>query len=461
MIFLYLGSIIGRVKEVFTGSGNAFYIALITVLFSCSVSRAQTDSTLHRQVWNFHYQSTVITQQHPAFSAKYSGVNSLDHTSEFHSSISSTLYFGARLWKGASAYFNPELSGGEGFSRTTGIAGFPNGEVYRVSDPKPHIYIARIYFTQVIALGNTYSAAEDELNQLASVVPDTYFSITAGKFSLMDFFDDNAFSHDPRTQFYNWALMGNGAWDYAANTRGYTNGVIFTYHRPGWDVRTAWVMVSIVANGQVMEQNMLRAGAWSIEYEKHYFFGGKAGTLRLISFLNRANMGSYKQAIQWGMDNAVTPSVDSVADGIKSKYGFGVNLEQQLGRSAGLFLRASWNDGLNETWEFTEIDRAFSLGIVWNGAPWHRSHDNLGMAQIINGLSPDHRDYLKAGGSGFIIGDGTLSYQPEMITEVYYSFMLGNTHMTLSPDYQLIIHPAYNTDRGPVQAFGMRMHVEY
>lgn len=443
-------------------STDKISLASGVALFLTLNIQAQTDSSLRNHPWNFHYQSTVISQQHPAFPSKYSGANSLDPTSEFHTSISSTLYFGWRLWKGAEAYFNPELSGGEGFSRTTGVAGFPNGEVYRVSDPRPHVYFARLYFTQVIPISHVYQPVSDDLNQLPGRLSERYISFTAGRFSVMDFFDDNTFSHDPRTQFFNWALMGNGAWDYAANTRGYTYGMVLQYVEPQWALRSAFVLMPTHANGSVMDFNLARSGSQFIEYDRNYSLSGNAGTVRLIAYLNRAtHMGSYAKAIEWGVIHASPPSIDSVAGTGRSKFGFGINVEQKLGNNTGLFFRAGWNDGRNETWAFTEIDRTATLGIVLNGLLWRRKDDRMGLAQIINGISTPHRNYLEAGGYGFIIGDGALNYKPEMITELYYSFVISGSNMSLSPDYQLILNPAYNRDRGPVQSFGMRMHIEY
>lgn len=441
---------------------DKIFLFFLVICISIPNVQGQPDSSSQGQHWNFHYQSTVISQQHPSFHSKYTGANSLDPTSEFHTSISSTLYFGWKLWKGAEAYFNPELSGGEGFSRTTGVAGFPNGEVYRVSDPRPHVYIARLYFIQVIPISQVYQPVSDDLNQLPGRLPERYLSFTAGRFSVMDFFDDNTFSHDPRTQFFNWALMGNGAWDYAANTRGYTYGIVIQYIEPQWALRSAFVLMPTHVNGSVMDFNLAQSGSQFIEYDRNYSFSGNAGTFRLIAYLDRAPlMGSYQKAVEWGIIRDLSPSVDSVAGTGRSKFGFGINVEQKVGNNTGLFFRAGWNDGRNETWAFTEIDRTATLGIVLNGLLWRRKDDRMGLAQIINGISTPHRNYLEAGGNGFIIGDGALNYKPEMITELYYFFVISGSNMSLSPDYQFILHPAYNNDRGPVHVFGMRMHIQY
>jgi high affinity Mn2+ porin len=452
-----------QIKPSLMTFSRKYFIFILLILFFLTFSnrlKASMDSLKTDQKWNFHFQNTVINQIHPAFRADYNGRNSLDPTSENHTSISGTLFFGAQLWKGAEAYFNPEITGGAGFSQTTGIAGFPNGEVYRVSDASPHIYIARFYFKQIFALSNDFSVQKDEINQIATRLPSSYFSVVAGKFSVMDFFDGNKYSHDPRNQFFNWALMGNGAWDYPANTRGYTFGITTEYVKPKWALRFSAVMVPVEANGAIMDWNILRSRSESMEFEHQYTIVNLKGTVRFMTYLTEARMGNYQKALEWGINHHSAPEIDSVQAVGRTKFGFGINIEQPISKTLGTFLRASWNDGKNQTWTFTEIDRHISAGFVLNGDSWKRKDDKLGFAQIVDGLSKVHRDYLKAGGYGFIIGDGNLNYGLEAISEIYYSFRLFKYDLWLTPNYQFILNPAYNKDRGPVHSFGMRMHVE-
>ena len=228
------------------------------MIFSFGLS-AQTDT--NRRFFNYHFQETIISQYHPIFSSLYSGENSLQSNAETATSYSTTLFLGFKLWKNGSFYFNPELSG---------VAGFPNGEVYRVSDPLPHIFFARFYYRQLFALSDKYEQQTDDANQLPVKVPEKYISLTIGKFSLLDFFDNNYYSHDPRTQFFNWALMGNGAWDYPANTRGYNYGFTTEYITPNFALRYAFVMMPVTANGSVMDQNILKANGQALEAEKNY-----------------------------------------------------------------------------------------------------------------------------------------------------------------------------------------------
>ena len=450
------------VKTINTAKISFFFPIIICSLAISTLVQAQTaNDSIKSSNWNFHFQNTVIGQYHPTFHANYSGINSLDPKAEFPISVTGTLFFGAKLWKGAEVYFNPEISGGSGFSKTTGVAGFPNGEVYRVSDAAPKVYVARLFLKQVFSLDDEFENVTDDLNQIATRKPTSYFAIYAGKYSVMDYFDNNKYSHDPRTQFYNWALMGNGAWDYPANTRGYDYGLTFELVKPQWALRFSAVMVPINANGWIMDPDVKRSRSEALEFEHKYILGNQSGIIRFMTYLNEARMGNYLQAIEWGKIHKVAPDIDSVQSIGRTKYGFGINVEQSLSKNLGMFLRTGWNDGHNETWAFTEIDHHISFGFMFNGSWWNRKNDNFGIAQIVNGISKEHQDYLKSGGYGFIIGDGNLNYRPEFITELFYSFKLQHYPWWISPDFQYIIDPAYNKDRGPVLVLGIRSHVEF
>lgn len=421
---------------------------------------ASDPDTLRDQFWNYHFQLTVLPQYHPAFKAGYTGDNSLQKCEESTVSISASISLGMRLWKRAQVYFNPEVSGGSGFSFTHGVAGFPNGEVYRVSDPSPHIYIGRFYLRQLFALSKTSHRVDDESGQLAGWEPDSYISLIAGKFSMMDMFDENTYAHDPRTQFYNWALMGNGAWDYPANVRGYDYGLALEFVRPKWAIRTAFVALPKEANGQQMEFDPTKSFGTALEFERSYKLGQRKGKLRAMVYFNMAPMGNYDQSVELGKLDDTVPDITLTRTPGRTKYGCGINLEQEVAKDLGLFMRAGWNDGRNETWVFTEIDRTVTLGLNLKGSWWKRAGDDLSVALIMNGISSQHSAYLKAGGMGFIIGDGNLNYAPEFIGEIYYSFQFFGKLLWICPDYQFILNPAYNQDRGPANAFGLRVHVE-
>jgi high affinity Mn2+ porin len=405
---------------------------------------------------SFHFQQTTVYQMQPGVNGSYFSDFSLSPKQEDAISLTTTLFLGIKLWKGAEAYFNPELAGGSGLSKARGIAGFTNGETFRIGDPSPQPYIARAFITQKFALNNNKIWQSDGLNKIASFQPEKYFSITAGKFSLADYFDNNSYSHDPRSQFLNWSLMSNGAWDYAANTRGYTVGIVLQYVSPTWSFRYAGALVPENANGPILEGNFVKYNSQVIELEKSIKIKNRKGILKLLLFNNIANMGNYAKATSMASHN-----ITLARNGASNKYGFGLNYEQQINDNIGLFSRLSWNDGINETWAFTEIDQSISAGISMNGKMWNRDEDLLGIAFVANGISTDHANYLKAGGRGFMIGDGNLNYGNEMIFELFYNLLLHEDHFWLAPDYQLVVNPAYNIDRGPANIFALRLHVEF
>jgi len=428
----------------------------ITIFLFAKTAVAQ--DTVKQENYGFHFQQTIITQYKPGFSAPYSGLNSLSPLTETQTSITSTFFGTARWWKGSQFTFDPELSGGAGLSQTLGIAGFPNGETFRVGGVQNKIYIARLFYQQSFEWGNEKDTLESDELQLAGLKSKRYFTFGIGKFNMGDFFDNNSFSHDPRSQFMNWALMDNAAWDYPANTRGYVLGAYTELGQPSWTLRFAVTMSVTHENSSTWDANVTRANTETAEYEKRYVINGQKGTVRVLGFLNNGKFGNYLDAIAL---NPKAPVVDSTQQYGRHKYGFGINTEQYLTKDFGVFAKASWNDGHTETWFFTEIDRSFTFGGVLNGDQWKRKDDEMGLGFIVNGLSAPHREYLADGGYGFLIGDGRLNYAPEMIAEFYYKLNAYQKKFFISPDYQFILHPAYNQDRGPVNVFSIRAHIEF
>ncbi|TPG64440.1 carbohydrate porin [Hymenobacter nivis] len=412
--------------------------------------------------WSVHFQQTVIQQWHNDLSPRYAGDHSLQARENAKLSLTTTLFLGRRLWKGAAIFFNPEVAGGSGLSGATGIGGAPNGETFRIGDPSPQVYLARLYLRQLWALGSDREQDEDDLNQLKGSRPARYLALNVGKFSIADYYDQNSYSHDPRTQFFNWSLMSAGGWDYPANVRGYTAGAVLEYVQPGLALRASATAMPTDANGPTLDFHYGKAQALTAEVTKTFSLRNHPGAVRLLGFRNQAAMGSYNLAVRNATGGAVPDVTAARAEG-RTKYGFVVNAEQEISKEVGVFGRFSYNDGHNETWAFTEIDRSLSVGITSTGARWKRPTDRLGAALVANGLSGDHRAYLAAGGSGFILGDGRLDYGLEYIGEVYYSIDFPRYHAALSPDYQIIINPGYNTSRlpGPVHVVALRLHVEF
>jgi high affinity Mn2+ porin len=415
---------------------------------------------------NLHMQATYILQYKPSFKSPYQGFNSLDSNEDHQNSLTATLFFGARLWKGGEVYINPELAAGSGLSGAVGMGGSSNGETFRVGNPAPTLYLGRAYLRQTFSLGSKQTAnletVGDGQNQLAGYEPKEYLRFYLGKLSLADLFDNNAFSNSPRMQFMNWALMNNGAWDYAANTRGYTYAFAAEVKKAEMKYKLVIAALPEEANGPELNTNLYEVYAINGQVERSINIGKRPGNIRLLGYYNTANLGNYENAIELANATNTEPSVNklSKAGASNNKFGIGLNFDQQLTDNLGLFGRIGWNDGNNQTWCFTEIDHTLSLGLSANGKGWGRDDDNLGFALVANGLSDQHRKYLALGGYGFILGDGALNYAPEGIAEAYYSFKPFDKDIWFSGDYQFCVNPGYNADRGPVHIFSLRVHAE-
>jgi high affinity Mn2+ porin len=409
-----------------------------------------------------HAQATMIDQYHGRITSPYQGPFSLSPDSENRTSLTSTLFLDARLWEfghySAEGVFNPELAGGRGFSGVNGIAGFTNGEITRVGQPQPTPYIARAILRQTWGLGGEQETAEDTANQIAGKRDVGRFTLSVGKFAFTDFFDNNVYSHDPRTQFMNWSMMYNGAWDYPANVRGYTYGLVAELNEKFWAVRYGLTAEPVVANGAPLDPRFASAhgqaleweGRWGLEEDEH------PGHLRLLAFLNRADMGNYGDALRL---TPVNPDVTATR-AYRYKYGFGISFDQELTRDLGAWARVGWNDGHSEAWAFTPIDRSLAGGLLLKGRRWARPDDTIGLGVVANGLAKSHREYLAAGGFDFNIGDGRLNYAWERTVETYYRAAVTK-NMFLTFDYQYVINPAYNRDRGPVSVYSVNAHIEF
>jgi high affinity Mn2+ porin len=430
-----------------------FYIYFCATTGCLAQDPAQANDT-----WNIHFQATSIGQEHGAFSSLYEGANSLPSVAEHRVSITGTIFLAVRLKKHWDFVINPEIAGGRGFGYVTGIAGFTNGEIPRVSSATPTFYAARAYARYTIPLGTGTEMVENSLNQPSGALPVERLTLVTGTFALTDFFDNNTYSHDPRSQFMNWSLMYNGAWDYPADTRGYTAGTLQELHMRNWALRTAVVMEPTAANGPTLDFRVGENRGTAVEFEHDLHLGTQHGTIRILGFENQERAGSYREALLDAKPGQ-TPDLDPTRRNGAKKYGFGLNFEQALSANAGVFGRYGWSDGKTESWAFTEIDRSLSGGLALRGRLWHRRNDSIGLGAARNYLSGDHRSYLAAGGLGFIIGDGRLNYRPEQIEEAYYALQVSK-QWTVTVDYQRVANPAYNRDRGPVSVAGLRLHWE-
>jgi high affinity Mn2+ porin len=406
--------------------------------------------------WNARFQTTYVWQGKAPFTAAYNGRNSLSPEREKSYSFTATAFLGMRPWAGGEFYFNPEVAQGVPLSNLTGLGGLSNGEIARTSGPKPKLYMARAFLRQSWGLGDSQDVVDSGANQLAGKVYQRQIALTVGKLSVTDIFDNNAYSHDPRTQFINWSLMNAGAYDYAADARGYSWGAALEYYYDAWALRAGRFIQPKLPNQLALDQKIFNHYGDQIEVTHGHVLSGQPGKIRLLAFRNRTLMSRFQDALDYAALHGGVPDINNVRNGEQIKYGFGLNLEQQLIPNIGVFGRANWADGKTETYAFTEIDHSLSAGTVIQGNVWSRIQDSVGIAFVQNGLSRQRRDYLSAGGISFFIGDGALNYRPENILETYYSLgAIKNTWLTL--DYQHIHNPAYNRDRGPVSIGAVRL----
>ena len=409
--------------------------------------------------WNLYYQATSIGDYHGNFPALYSGEHSLQNTWERDVSLTSTLYLGFRLPGNTQIYIDPELAGGRGFSGVNGVANSPNGELPRVASAAPKPYLARAYIVHDFGFGSEREDVSSDANQLAGSRPMTRYSITAGRFTVTDFFDNNRYTHDPRTQFMGWGVMYNGAWDYPADVRGYTWGWMHEFHTRRWSLRYASAAEPRVANGLRFDRRLFVNRGDMFEGEIHYLDGEHPGTLRLLGFINHADAGNYAAALRLSAQTGSVPDVTATRHNGTLKYGTGVNIEQQVTKDLGVFARLGWNDGKTESFAFTAIDRLATGGVSVAGPRWKRPDDTAATELTVSGLSGVHAAYLAAGGQDFLIGDGALNYAPEYVWESYYSARLFRGFFA-TIDLQHIANPAYNQARGPVWIPSARLHLE-
>jgi hypothetical protein len=431
-------------------------LRFLPALLALSLTPALAQEGFQDRFW-ISLQGNFIRQQNPAFNAKYSGDNSFQPEKGHATSRVETLYTGFQITKRLEILADFESAGGNGLSNALGIAGFTNVDVVRNPTLGENPYVSRVMLHYTIPLSRDLAEATRNPLSLAGTVPARRLELRVGKMSTVDFFDLNSAGSDSHLQFMNWAIVNNGAYDYAADTRGYTYGFVAEYYAPAWAARFGEMLMPTVANGIDLDWNLHRARGENFEFEYHT----KHGTiLRPLAFVNHANMGSYRDAINGflsGKDKV--PDVTLYRKQGRVKYGFGFNTEQQITDVWRAFGRLGWNDGANESYAYTEIDRTAEIGTDFRGKPWHRSQDKVGAAFVIDGISGDHRRYLQLGGQGFILGDGGLTYGLERIFETYYTAHIWRG-ISVAVDYQHVTNPGYNQDRGPASVVGMRIHFE-
>jgi high affinity Mn2+ porin len=420
-------------------------------------------------------QYTFVRQHQSRLTSPYQGPLSLDPNGGTEQTHTIGLYLGWALTSWAQIYLDTEKFMGAGVSKSVGLAGLTNGDVVREGAaglPKV-FYIARQYVRLMLPLAPGTTRVERGQDQLPGTEPATRLEFKFGALAASDDFDHNRYASSTRNQFMNWSLWANTAWDYAADTRGYTYGAVFGFVSPRWSLKYGAYLMPVKANGQELEDAPRRARGDNLELT---LSPAESGTvIRLLAYRNLARMGNYREALRIAAETGTVPNIVADDKEGRQKYGFGVNVEQPLADDGetGVFGRVGWNDGHTESFAFTEVDSLLSFGGQLSGSHWQRTEDRAGAAVAIEGLSGPHRDYLAAGGSGFLLGDGTLTYAHEQIFELYYRaqlpwppndrsavFQRYPLKVQVTPDFQYVRNPAYNRDRGPVKFWAIRFHLE-
>jgi high affinity Mn2+ porin len=414
---------------------------------------------VEQENWAIHGQATNVWLLQPAFRSPYRGTQSLRAGANGRETVDVTVYAGIRPWPGAEIWINPEVDQGFGLSDTFGVAGYVSGEAYKVGKAQPYVLVQRGFLRQTIDLGGETEKLGPDLNQLGGTQTANRLVFTIGKYSVVDIFDTNKYAHDARNDFFNWSIIDQGAFDYAANSWGYTYGGSAEWYQDWWTARAGVFDLSQAPNTAALSHGFGQ-GQFVAELEERHSLWDQPGKLKFLYWLTRGRLGTYLDAISLGATAGQTPSTSDVRR-FRTKDGFGLNLEQQLATDFGVFARASMSQGTVEEVDFTDINKSISGGLSLTGSRWGRPNDTVGLAGAINRISHQGKLYLAAGGLGGIIGDGQLpNAGPEQILEAYYSVALFNfAHFTA--DYQFIKNPAYNRDRGPVSVFGLRLHVQY
>jgi len=420
--------------------------------------------------WDWHVQNTDIYQGYPAFHSAYSGTNSLPAGGQMRETISLDVLLGVRLWPGAEAHVDGMMWQGYGLNNTLGADGFPSAEAVRLGTTLPNGSITRLFIRQTIGLGGEQEDVAAGPLALPGRQDVSRVTLTLGRLSVKDIFDNNTYAADARTQFMNWGLVANESWDYSADAIGFVTGFAAELNQPDWTLRYGFFQMPEVANSLTWEDRYLKwpydssahsgpfLKAWGMvtEFERRYTIGAHPGIVRLLAYVNQADMGNYQDAV-----SSPTRPADILASAAyRFKYGFAVNAEQELVKNVGAFSRVGWSDGRNQAWAFSDVDYTATAGLSLKGALWGRAGDTFGLGGVLNGISKSHQEYFAAGGSGILAGDGNLDYGWEKIVESYYDLQI-HEGVRFAVDYQFIADPAFNRARGPVSVFGGRLHWEF
>jgi high affinity Mn2+ porin len=445
-----------------------FLIFTVLVSAPCAAQNASGDTVI--QNWNFHGQVTETPQGDPSFRALYSGPNSLDKKGEVQETFTSDFFVGARLWNGGEFHADGLLWKGFGLTNDKGIEAFPNGDAFKLGTRNPHFMFAHLFIRETIGLGGKRESVPDGPLTLAGEQDISRLTFTFGRLSPTDIFDNNSYAQDSHTQFMNWAMITNLSWDFPADSVGYTTGFAVELNQPRWALRYGFFQVPNIQNGFTADDQILmfpRAGgdgpffrSWGMvtEFERRYAHA-HAGVIRVLSYVNEANTIGYREATP--LLEANGPGADlSSARAFRRKYGFGLNWEQKIIDDVGIFSRLGWNNGQVEGWMYNDSNWTASFGGSVKGTPWRRMKDAIGLAYVESGASRSNQQFLEAGGTDILDGDGALTYGSEKVMEIYYNFAIWK-NVQVTPDYEFVVNPAFNRDRGPVSVMAIRLHWKF
>ncbi|MBV8187365.1 MAG: carbohydrate porin [Alphaproteobacteria bacterium] len=411
--------------------------------------------------WEVHGQSTFIYQGYPAFAAAYDGPQSLPSIGQSRDTWTSSLFLGVRLWKGGELYYNPELLQGFGLAGTFGAGGFPNGEAQKSNFPFPRYSTSRLFLRQTFGLGGETEKIDSDYGQLAGVYDVSRLTVQVGRYAVHDLFDGNDYAQDPRTDFLNWSIWASGAFDYAADRIGLTYGITAEWNEANWAARMGYFLVGNQPNSNVFSVDLFGTGAYNAELELRYKLAGHPGVAKFGGWMHETFAGNWNDALNLMAATGLDPQTAiAQVQHNQPMFGYYINLQQEIAEDLGAFARWSWNDGQSQISAFTDINSSLSAGVSIKGKRWGRPDDTVGIAGAINFISPSFASYLSQGGLGILVGDGALTYLPEQIVETYYAWKVTKA-MTVTADYQLLLNPAYNFVRGPVNVFSGRLHLQF
>jgi high affinity Mn2+ porin len=389
----------------------------------------------------------------------------LPGSGEGRETLDATLYAGLRLWPGAELWINPEIDQGFGLANTTGIAGFTNGEAFKLGASYPYARVQRAFVRQTIDLGGEIQRAEADISRFSESHTANRLILTLGRFSITDIFDTNKYANNPKSDFLNLSLINAGTFDYAGDGWAVTYGAAAEWYQGDWTVRGGLFDLSATPTGGISPTSLYLDPTFNQfqvvgEIEERHELWGQPGKLKITGFLSRGRAGDFANAIALAAVTGGPADINAVRS-YTSRGGVSVNLEQQISEDLGVFARAGWADGNVEPWDFSDIDGTVSAGVSLIGKQWGRPYDTVGIAGVINNISGIHRAFFNDGGLGILVGDGMLPHPGlEQIIEAYYDYAVSSsTHLAV--DYQFINNPAYNTDRGPVNVFSGRLHWQF